>query len=151
MPYIKDNLPYNVPYQIYIDPSNLCNFKCNFCPTGNTKLMKNIQRPAGMMKMATFKKFIDDTKLPPKEIMPHQMFVFSYYLKHILRQNIKNKFQIINYCEQEPNPNSRLYLSSEKDYFGKNKLIVDWKIGKREIDSLEFLHNKLNEQLIEWD
>ena len=76
------------------------------------------------------------------------MFVFSYYLKHVLRQNVKNKFQIINYCEQEPNPNSRLYLSSEKDYFGKNKLIIDWKIGKREIDSLEFLHNKLNEQLI---
>ena len=88
-------------------------------------------------------------ELPPKEIMPHQMFVFSYYLKQILRQNIKNKFQIINYCEQEPNPNSRLYLSSEKDYFGKNKLIVDWKVGKREIDSLEFLHNKLDEQLIE--
>lgn len=62
MPYIKDNLPYNVPYQIYMDPSNLCNFKCAFCPTGNKHLLKSVGRPAGRMKAQTFEKFFKDLR-----------------------------------------------------------------------------------------
>ena len=62
MPYIKDNLPYKVPYQIYVDPSNLCNFKCNFCPTGDKKLLKSVNRPAGMMNLKVYEKFVLDLK-----------------------------------------------------------------------------------------
>ena len=33
---IKDILPLKVPMLIWIDPTNMCNFKCVFCPTGMT-------------------------------------------------------------------------------------------------------------------
>jgi len=62
MPYIEDNLPYKVPYLIYVDPTNLCNFKCNFCPTGNKFLLKDVKRPAGFMTMEIFDKFVGDLK-----------------------------------------------------------------------------------------
>lgn len=63
MPHIEENLPYNVPYQIYIDPSNLCNFRCHFCPTGNKKLLKEVARPAGMMRFEIFEKFVSELSL----------------------------------------------------------------------------------------
>lgn len=62
MPYIEDNLPYKVPYLIYVDPTNLCNFRCNFCPTGNKFLLKDVKRPAGFMTMEIFDKFVGDLK-----------------------------------------------------------------------------------------
>ena len=45
--YIKDVLPLNVPLVIFIDPSNVCNFKCVFCPTGDDKLLSQVNRPKG--------------------------------------------------------------------------------------------------------
>ena len=57
---ISENLPLRVPYNIYIDPSNACNFKCTFCPTGNKELLKSVNRPIGMMKLNVFEKIIND-------------------------------------------------------------------------------------------
>ena len=53
-----DLLPLENPLAIAIDPSNLCNFHCEFCPTGDKGLVK--QRPNGMMSLELFKKIIDD-------------------------------------------------------------------------------------------
>ena len=55
-----DHLPLEFPWAIAIDPVNLCNFRCKFCPTG-TELAK-IHRPNGIMKLEMFKKIIDDIK-----------------------------------------------------------------------------------------
>ena len=32
---LGDNLPLDTPWSMMIDPSNLCNFKCIFCPTND--------------------------------------------------------------------------------------------------------------------
>ena len=34
--------------------------------------------------------------------------------------------------EQEPNPDSRVYLTEERDVFGMPLLAIDWRIGERE-------------------
>jgi choline dehydrogenase-like flavoprotein len=40
---------------------------------------------------------------------------------------------VINYCEQAPDPASRVYLSHEKDALGMNKLVLDWKLSTEEV------------------
>ena len=53
-------IPISVPYVIFIDPSDLCNFQCKFCPSGDRELMKNVGRDLKTMDFDLFKKIIDD-------------------------------------------------------------------------------------------
>tara|TARA_B110000858_G_C17688643_1_gene420180 strand:- start:653 stop:823 length:171 start_codon:yes stop_codon:yes gene_type:complete len=41
---LKDYLPLAMPVSIMIDPSNLCNYKCNFCPTSDNELLKFFEK-----------------------------------------------------------------------------------------------------------
>jgi len=53
-------IPLGTPIIIFIDPSDVCNFHCKFCPTGDIKLMKEIGRPLKIMNFELYKKIIDD-------------------------------------------------------------------------------------------
>lgn len=53
-------LPLDTPLSLLIDPSNICNFQCKFCPTGDKELLKSVNRPKGMMEYELFCKIIDD-------------------------------------------------------------------------------------------
>ena len=53
-------IPLEVPFIINIDPSDVCNFKCKFCPTGDIKLMKKVGRSLKIMNFELYKKIIDD-------------------------------------------------------------------------------------------
>jgi len=57
---LKDRIPLSTPWVIFVDPSDLCNFKCRFCPTGNIKLMKEAGRSLKCMDFKLYKKIIDD-------------------------------------------------------------------------------------------
>jgi Radical SAM superfamily/Iron-sulfur cluster-binding domain len=56
---LKDIVPLDRPLQLVIDSTNACNFKCEFCPTGNPELIKGIERPFGNMPLSLFEKIID--------------------------------------------------------------------------------------------
>jgi len=53
-------IPLSVPFVIFVDPSDLCNFHCKFCPTGDIKLMKKVGRSLKIMDFNLYKKIIDD-------------------------------------------------------------------------------------------
>ncbi|MFP3041949.1 radical SAM protein [Treponema primitia] len=54
-------IPLRTPFIINIDPSDICNFQCKFCPTGDRELMKNTaKRGRGVMDFEFYKKLIDD-------------------------------------------------------------------------------------------
>ena len=53
-------LPLSTPFIIFIDPSDACNFKCSFCPTGDTDLMKKVGRPLKQIPWDLYTKIIDD-------------------------------------------------------------------------------------------
>ncbi len=55
-------IPLSTPFIINVDPADSCNFQCSFCPTGDRKLMKEINRPLRTMDFEVFKKIIDDIK-----------------------------------------------------------------------------------------
>lgn len=54
-------IPLKTPFIINIDPSDKCNFRCKFCPTGDLSLMnKTPGRNFGPMDFNLFKKIVDD-------------------------------------------------------------------------------------------
>lgn len=57
---LSDALPLETPFSILVDPSNACNFKCVFCPTGDPALLKSVGRPLGLMSYELFCKITDD-------------------------------------------------------------------------------------------
>jgi MoaA/NifB/PqqE/SkfB family radical SAM enzyme len=54
-------IPLKTPFIINVDPSDMCNFQCKFCPTGDRALMKKTPgRNFGTMDFQLFKKIVDD-------------------------------------------------------------------------------------------
>lgn len=53
-------IPLSVPFAINVDPSDICNFQCKFCPTADRKLIKTISGRNHMMDFELYKKIIDD-------------------------------------------------------------------------------------------
>jgi len=57
-------VPLPAPFVVYLEPTNLCNFRCTYCPTGHKHLRR--QRPNGSMSLSAFKNIIDGfSELPP--------------------------------------------------------------------------------------
>ena len=55
---LKKVIPLLTPYVIQIDPVNICNFRCIFCPSGDPELVK--KKKKGFMDYKLYKKIIDD-------------------------------------------------------------------------------------------
>lgn len=62
---LADELPLPSPYLVHVDPTNLCNFRCPFCPTGHPDLLKKVGRPSGRMDYHLFEKIMKDITLFP--------------------------------------------------------------------------------------
>ena len=59
---LAEKIPLPFPYVMYIEPTNLCNFKCIFCPTGDQELLKKVRRPSGKMPLPFFRSIIDQIR-----------------------------------------------------------------------------------------
>jgi MoaA/NifB/PqqE/SkfB family radical SAM enzyme len=55
-----ENIPLETPWVIFVDPSDLCNFKCKFCPTGKYELMKKVGRPLKVMSFNSYERVINE-------------------------------------------------------------------------------------------
>ncbi|MEI6209101.1 MAG: radical SAM/SPASM domain-containing protein [Desulfuromonadales bacterium] len=60
-------LPLAAPYLVHVDPTNLCNFRCPFCPTGHPELLREVGRPSGRMDFALFVKIMNDMLMFPEK------------------------------------------------------------------------------------
>lgn len=52
-------LPLDTPLSIMVDPSNGCNFKCVFCPTGHPDLLRSVGRKNSVMRPEAFRRLVD--------------------------------------------------------------------------------------------
>jgi len=55
---LQDVIPLSMPFIIFLDPSNVCNFKCTFCPTGHPEIISKTKRQT-IMSFDTFTAAID--------------------------------------------------------------------------------------------
>lgn len=51
---LRDAVPMTVPYNIMIDPSGCCNFRCCFCPCNRAEEKQNVRHV--IMKYEMFKR-----------------------------------------------------------------------------------------------
>jgi len=79
---LQDVVPLDGPLVIYFEPTNVCNFRCDFCPTGDNELIKKIGRPVGYMKFDLWKKIVDDLKEFPNPLKCAHMFKDGESLLH---------------------------------------------------------------------
>ena len=57
---LQEILPLPLPESMHIDPANICNFRCAFCPTGDKPLLASVGRPSGIMDFDLYTRIIDD-------------------------------------------------------------------------------------------
>lgn len=62
---LQDLIPLPAPFVVYIEPSNLCNFRCAFCPTADKALLDQVGRPRATLPMDLFRKIVEDLKAFP--------------------------------------------------------------------------------------
>jgi choline dehydrogenase-like flavoprotein len=80
--------------------------------------------------------------LTPREIMPHFLYRPYALLKRKVRRRRKaGNLTVINFCEQVPDPDSRVSLGTARDELGLNKLVLDWRVRGDERRSIEVLHS----------
>lgn len=79
--------------------------------------------------------------LTPKEIMPQFLYKPYALLKQAVRKrrSIRN-LSVINYCEQVPDPESRVTLGTDRDVLGSRKLQLHWRLGDEVRHSVARLH-----------
>jgi radical SAM protein with 4Fe4S-binding SPASM domain len=57
---LAEAIPLAIPFVVYVEPTNRCNFRCKFCPTSDHALLKSVGREMGDMTMSTFRQVVDD-------------------------------------------------------------------------------------------
>lgn len=59
---LEEAIPLSTPIILFVDPSNICNFRCKFCPTGHKEIIKDTGRWQNIMNFYVYRKIIDDLK-----------------------------------------------------------------------------------------
>lgn len=86
--------------------------------------------------------------LSPKELMPHPLYrAYVAARDAIPRKTGPRTFVVVYFCEQPPDPLSRVTLSDEKDALGMNRLKLHWHIGSTVTESLERMQAIFGQEL----
>jgi len=67
-------IPLSTPYLVFLDPSNLCNQQCEYCPTGNRKLMKQIGIKQQLMHFDLYRHIIDQFVDFPQKVKTLRLY-----------------------------------------------------------------------------
>ncbi len=107
---------------------------------GRTDLRKALRarmQTAGLMYLLT-----------PKEILPHWVYRTYATLRPLVHERRRERrYVVVFFCEQPPDPASRVYLGRERDRLGVPKLTLDWRIGGEVTRSVLRLRELLGQEL----
>ena len=65
---LVDVVPLSTPYAIFLDFCSACNYKCKYCPTGNSQLLHDIGRKPALMNLELFTKVVNGLREFPEKI-----------------------------------------------------------------------------------
>jgi choline dehydrogenase-like flavoprotein len=86
--------------------------------------------------------------LSPKEILPHRLWrLVTLARNRLVSRHEARRYIVVYFCEQPPDPQSRVYLGHGKDRLGLNRLILDWRIPESVHQSLYRLQELLGAAL----
>ena len=133
-------LPLKMPISILIDPSNRCNFKCSFCPTGHKELLKSVGREEKIMSINSMNKIVDDLIVWKQKTgkIPKQI---GFYKDGEPLLN-KNLFYFISKISKN-NLTERTYLTTNAALLNETKCIELINSGLNEVRiSVEHVHDE---------
>jgi choline dehydrogenase-like flavoprotein len=84
--------------------------------------------------------------LAPRELMPHSLYRMLKAARTTFGKRLM-ELTVVNYCEQVPNRESRVFLGVERDKLNMNRLVLHWKVGSEETRTLTQLHELLDRHL----
>ncbi len=87
--------------------------------------------------------------LTPKELLPHALYRASWRLRRALtgRRGAGGRRVVVYFCEQPPDPASRVTLSTERDALGVPRLALDWRVSPEVHRSVYRLQSLLKERI----
>jgi len=86
--------------------------------------------------------------LSPKELMPHQLYrAYVAARDFVPRRPQAQTYVVVYFCEQPPDPLSRVTLSREVDQLGVNKVNLNWHIGEAVYRTIDRMQRILDEDL----
>ena len=66
-------IPLSTPYLVFLDPCDICNGGCWFCPSGDPAFVKTFRKPQ-LMDFDLYKKIIDDLATMPEPIKTLRLY-----------------------------------------------------------------------------
>jgi choline dehydrogenase-like flavoprotein len=86
--------------------------------------------------------------LSPKELMPHLVYRWYFAARQMVpRKAVARTYVVVYFCEQPPDPDSRVTLSDDTDRLGMPKLRLHWRIGDEVLDSVRRMQGLLAHEL----
>jgi choline dehydrogenase-like flavoprotein len=86
--------------------------------------------------------------LSPKEIMPHALYrAYVAARDRLPRREAPGTYVVVYFCEQPPDPESRITLSNEVDALGVRRARLHWRIGPEVSASVLRLQQRLARRL----
>ena len=86
--------------------------------------------------------------LSPKELMPHPLYRLYVAARDLVPRRARPQtYMAVYFCEQPPDPDSRVALSAEPDALGVPRLRLHWRIDDSVVDSIRRMHDLLGRHL----
>ncbi len=67
-------IPLSTPFVLFVDPCNICNFKCKMCPNGSPNTIKRTGRIQKRLDFGLYRKIIDDLQEFDKPLKVLRMY-----------------------------------------------------------------------------
>jgi len=149
--------PIDTPLTLFIEPTNACNFRCSYCPTGDTALIKSVGRKNKLMDFDLFCKIVNDLQAFPRKLRMVNLYKDGESLLHPKFVDMVKVLKSANVTDQiwvktngallNPEYNERL-ANSGLDMLGISVQHVHaqgfWDIARARVDYEKYRENILD-------